>query len=206
MNSKPPSPRVLKTRQSLIEAAGKQLLLKGYVGATTRAIAETAGVSELTLFRHFSSKKELFSALFNTYSPKSSIQIALREQLTGNLRHDLILICTQSFSQMIKYRAGILITLSEAEALEELREIVAAMPRQGRMALTAYMRMKMDQGQLQKRDPALSAQALIGMFFGYIITQSMLREPLREPQEIVPVFIDIFLQGMLPHSEHETVP
>ncbi|MGB7212246.1 MAG: TetR family transcriptional regulator [Gemmatimonadales bacterium] len=46
-------------RQRLLDAAAKLYAEVGYRGATTRRIAQEAGVNELTLFRHFGSKAEL---------------------------------------------------------------------------------------------------------------------------------------------------
>ncbi len=48
------------TIQKIIGAALKVFGEKGYKGATTRVIAEKAGFSELTLFRKFKTKENLF--------------------------------------------------------------------------------------------------------------------------------------------------
>jgi AcrR family transcriptional regulator len=48
------------TIQKIIDAALKVFGEKGYKGATTRTIAEKAGFSELTLFRKFKTKENLF--------------------------------------------------------------------------------------------------------------------------------------------------
>ena len=48
------------TAQKIIDAALKVFGEKGYKGATTRVIAEKAGFSELTLFRKFKTKENLF--------------------------------------------------------------------------------------------------------------------------------------------------
>ena len=50
-------------RERLLGAARAVFAAKGYQAATTREIAARAGVAELTLFRHFSSKQGLFEAL-----------------------------------------------------------------------------------------------------------------------------------------------
>ncbi|RMG73353.1 MAG: TetR/AcrR family transcriptional regulator, partial [Nitrospirae bacterium] len=42
-----------QTRKALLESALELISEKGYLGATTREIAMRAGVSEITLFRHF---------------------------------------------------------------------------------------------------------------------------------------------------------
>jgi len=49
------------SEQKIIDAALKIFSEKGYVGATTMAIAEEAGLSEKTLFRRFKSKENLFN-------------------------------------------------------------------------------------------------------------------------------------------------
>lgn len=48
-------------RQQLVEASIGVFARAGFHGATTRAIADAAGVSEALLYRHFPSKEELFA-------------------------------------------------------------------------------------------------------------------------------------------------
>ena len=48
------------TKEKILDATIALVSQKGYLGATTREIARTAGVTELTLFRHFGSKENLF--------------------------------------------------------------------------------------------------------------------------------------------------
>ena len=57
-------PRQRRTRQRLLDAASTIFARDGYAGATTRRIAEEAGVAEKTLFAHFGSKGALFAAAF----------------------------------------------------------------------------------------------------------------------------------------------
>lgn len=47
-------------RAQIIDSAMKVFIEKGYNGATTADISKEAEISEVTLFRYFSSKKELF--------------------------------------------------------------------------------------------------------------------------------------------------
>jgi AcrR family transcriptional regulator len=49
----------MSVRDQLLDAALKVYAETGYRGATTRRIAEAAGVNEITLFRHFGSKDVL---------------------------------------------------------------------------------------------------------------------------------------------------
>ena len=52
------------TRQQLLDAATAVFSELGYAGATTKQIARAAGVSEGTIYRHFTDKRELFTAVF----------------------------------------------------------------------------------------------------------------------------------------------
>src|SRR5262249_4355029 len=47
-------------RRQILEIASGIFARKGYQGATTREIAEEAGVNEALLFRHFPSKESLY--------------------------------------------------------------------------------------------------------------------------------------------------
>ncbi len=53
-------------RAKLLAAAARVFEVRGSAGATTRLIAEEAGVNEVTLFRHFGSKDALLDAAIRT--------------------------------------------------------------------------------------------------------------------------------------------
>ncbi|MGZ7069826.1 MAG: TetR/AcrR family transcriptional regulator, partial [Methanobacterium sp.] len=52
-----------ETKEIILSAALKVFSEEGYVGAKTRLIAEEAGFSEMTLFRKFRSKENLFDTV-----------------------------------------------------------------------------------------------------------------------------------------------
>jgi|LSQX01.3.fsa_nt_gb AcrR family transcriptional regulator len=58
-------------RAQILDAAMSVFVKKGFTGSTTLEIAKAANISEVTLFRHFASKQDIFLAgiepiLFNT--------------------------------------------------------------------------------------------------------------------------------------------
>ena len=55
--------RVPVSRERILEAAARVYALHGFRGATTRLIANEAGVNEVTLFRTFGSKSALIEAV-----------------------------------------------------------------------------------------------------------------------------------------------
>jgi AcrR family transcriptional regulator len=75
-----------ETIQKIIDAALKVFGEKGYKGATTRIIAEKAGFSELTLFRKFKTKENLFDVALtqNIIKFKDEFQSIMLEDKSEN--------------------------------------------------------------------------------------------------------------------------
>ncbi|EKQ54768.1 MAG: transcriptional regulator [Methanobacterium sp. Maddingley MBC34] len=65
-----------KTEQKFLDAALEIFAEKGYKGATTRLIAQKAGFSELTLFRKFKSKENLFNKVLTQNVAKVKEDVA----------------------------------------------------------------------------------------------------------------------------------
>ncbi|MFC1879435.1 TetR/AcrR family transcriptional regulator [Chloroflexota bacterium] len=192
------SKRVIKTRRRLLQAAAQIFAEKGYSGATTRGIAEAAELSELTLFRHFGSKKNLFMAVVQHGSALPGMQAKLSATLSGDPSQDLRQIGVHFLSTILKRRKAILMTLSEAARLPEVRQATQGVPDQQRQMLSVYLEGLIQTGRLRPQDPSLMAQAFLGMLFAYAINMAMHDEnpPAEEAlQEIVGFFVDIFLEG-----------
>ena len=67
------------SRQKLLEAAARVFAEYGFRGATTRRIAEAAGVNEVTLFRLFGSKSALIAEALRAHAPGVPASCALPE-------------------------------------------------------------------------------------------------------------------------------
>lgn len=80
------------TSEKLLLAAIELMSEKGYDGTTTKEIARSAGVNELTLFRHFGTKQKLIEAAFNRYHYAEEMTQLFNEGLKGELHSDLLTI------------------------------------------------------------------------------------------------------------------
>ena len=78
------------TRTRLIEAASQVFASLGVQGATTREIARVAGVNEVTLFRHFTSKEQLLGAVIKNALALQTKALAHPQVWTQDLKIDLI--------------------------------------------------------------------------------------------------------------------
>jgi AcrR family transcriptional regulator len=79
-------PKVIQDSQ-IFEAVIKTVAEQGYTGATTHQIAETAGVSEVTLFRKYGSKGDLIRQTISALVEQTGFQAATT--FTGDIHTDL---------------------------------------------------------------------------------------------------------------------
>lgn len=186
------------TRIKLIEAATELFSARGYTATTTRAIAESAGLSEVTLFRHFGSKENLLRETMEEVGGPALAKV-LRSQLTGNLQADLLLVAQVMLQVMKEKNDAMRMAICEAGRFPELREIVAENPRQLRQVLTGYFEDQIAQDAMRQAHPEVLAQAFLGMFFSYTVLQGFLNDsldPSLSEDQIAREFVDLFLHGI----------
>ena len=80
----------MDARNRLLDAALDEFHNNGYKGATTRAIAQRAKVNEVTLFRHFGTKKNLFRAVIDRDLDLTESINKLPKLGGDNLEEDLV--------------------------------------------------------------------------------------------------------------------
>jgi AcrR family transcriptional regulator len=185
-----------ETRERIIQGAAQVFAQKGYEGATTREIAAAADVNEVTLFRHFGNKKNIFMAVIERFSALPGLEAAMQDQLTGDYRQDLTQLGTHFLQTMLKQRKAILLSLCTAERLPEIRDVVADPPTRQRQMLSAYLRQQIERGVVRDLNPELVAQAFFGMLFEFAISYELYPDtPRIAPEEVVTQYVDIFVRG-----------
>lgn len=103
----------MDVREALLEAAIKVFGESGVRGATTRRIAQEAGVNEVTLFRHFHSKDDLIEAALAAYATR--IQTLTLPEHPVDPRAELIEWCRAHHRELYKRRSFIRKAMSEFE-------------------------------------------------------------------------------------------
>ena len=186
------------TRHRILRAAAELFAENGYARTTTRIIAETAGVNEVTIFRHFGSKKALLSELIQSHSALPDLSSVIANQLSGDYRQDLVVFATLFLDSLLQRQDALQLILCEANELPEIRDLVAQIPKQLRQTITQYLQGQIEQGVVRPLDAELMAQAFLGMFFSYAVAGELLGGPAAFEQsldEIVTQFVDIFITG-----------
>jgi AcrR family transcriptional regulator len=194
-----------ETRQRIIQGAAQVFAQKGYDGATTREIAQVAGVNEVTLFRHFGNKKNIFMAVIERFSALPGLEAAMKDQLTGDYRQDLTKLGMHFLTTMLKQRKAILMSLCTAEHLPEIRDVVAQPPARQQQMLGAYLRQQIERGVVRNLpSPEVVAKMFFGILFEFAISQPLVTgTPIEHmpPEEIVAQVVDIFVRGTIRPAE-----
>ena len=201
-----------ETSERLLKATLKLISEKGYLGATTREIAQEAGVTELTLFRHFGSKERLFEELLksHTFLPKLRELLPELDSLSGE--EALHLIATRFLVSLKERKSMVKIMYSEVTSYpEKIKEVYNKFIDDMRCTLADFFKGLQQSGFLRKDvSPETAARIFLWILISYfrseeIMRPSGMRKTMMEQQ--VKDIIDIFMQGTVrkngtaPHRE-----
>ena len=103
----------MDVRESLLKATVKVFSEAGARGATTRRIAQEAGVNEVTLFRHFRSKEDLIEAALQHFARQAQLRELPADPI--NPEAELIDWCRAHHRDLHRMRALIRKTMGEYE-------------------------------------------------------------------------------------------
>lgn len=193
-----PEPRT-PTRDRLIRAARDIFASSGYKGATTKAIADRAGVAEVTLFRYFPAKKDLMTAVLQGFSSLEIFDDDFKAGLTWDLRSDLIDIAARFCRMTDESTEAMLALITEALRQPDLRKLIAAPPRRQREFLAWYLTEQIERGNCRDLpEVELAAQGFFALFFEYGISRRVYSAERYSTQEVIETFVDLYLCGISP--------
>jgi AcrR family transcriptional regulator len=197
---------ISNTKERLLGATMKLVSEKGYVKATTREIAQEAGVSEITLFRHFGSKEKLFEGMLGQYTFLPHLK-ELRPQLdTLSYEEALYMIATRFLLTLKERKSFIKIMFSEMSHYPgKIRRVYNNTIDETRATLAKYFISLQKKGRLRNISPDASARTFLSMLVAYFRSEEIMRglditkkgKMDREVREIV----DIFVHGTLKERE-----
>ena len=186
------------TRDNILNAGLKTFSSRGYLGATTREIALNAGVAEVTLFRHFSSKEKLFQQILNRYSFLPALKGLLPELKALPYRDALMLVARTFFDMMTQRKELIRIIHGEILRSAKTNEIFEAFLDETLRTMASCFRLFQKRGLLRRFNPQIAAQAFLGLFISFFLMEEVFREKAMNPKKrdrILREFVDIFIRG-----------
>jgi AcrR family transcriptional regulator len=150
------------TRDRLLAAAGELIEEDGYGGASVAAIAERAGVASGTLYRHFSSKEELFVELFRSVCDREVEAMRSAAGSVDGSEVDRLETVFATFARRALRRPRLAWALL-AEPVDPLVDAERLEYRERYAALAAAaLRAAIDAGEIPDQNVELTAAALVG--------------------------------------------
>ncbi|TGE32398.1 TetR/AcrR family transcriptional regulator [Desulfosporosinus sp. Sb-LF] len=186
----------LNTEDKILNASIVLFSQKGYNAVTTKEIAKEAGVSEMTLFRHFESKHNLFEKAFDkfVFSPEFR---ALFEGLEWDLEKDLTKICSSYQDTLYKNQKIILMHLKNDELNPQFDATLFKFPNELKRLLSRYFEKMRDRGVIQENPEALATTFLttnFGLFITFLIMNKLTFDT--DIQVCISSFVKIFAKGI----------
>lgn len=188
-------------RRVIIEAALTLFSQKGFRGTTTKEIAQAAGCSEATLFKHFATKDELYSAILETKVRieevlAQAMHMATRKDDAGVFRavglralsrveHDATLMRLLLFSALEGHALAPIFFESQVRRLHEF--------------LSSYIETRIADGVFRPVNPLVAARGFMGMIVHYLLLHEIygVKRPVDcSPAQAVETFVTLFCDGI----------
>ena len=190
--------RIAARKQQILEAAETVFSQKGYERATTRDIAETADISEGTLYNYFGSKSDLLDAVAQSFANDITNEIAGLE--ADNLR-DMMAQLLSARLRSGRERRLLMLFLFEARLNPDVHRIFIQDSLQRIISTTEHrFRTLIESGVMRPVEPAVAARAISATIMGFAALYEMGQYGKEEngfsPQKWGEELTDLFLNGL----------
>jgi AcrR family transcriptional regulator len=187
------------TQSQILKAAREVFLEQGF-SATTADVANRAGISSASIFKHFPTKEALFFAAMSA-APRDRIWTAELEAEIGqgDPRSDLLKIALRIAS----YTGELLPQLMLAWSVRQPGEIVKPPGIEPDFAaLTAYLGHEMALGRISRGDPTIPALTLLHTVVGFTMSQTLESTTVRlDTSRFLEDFVNLLWRGLDPNEQ-----
>jgi AcrR family transcriptional regulator len=196
-------------RHRIIEAAARVYAQHGWRGATTRRIAEEAGVNEVTLFRQFGSKHALLDQMMQLCARRDSSPSMPRTP--KDPENDLLQWVVKQHEKISTMRSIVRQMMSDAEERPDVAGCASHGPSAAAAQLREYVVQLRRHGWIPESGDVTPAEvrAAVTMLMGALFADAMNRDLMPAMfslpvQESLRGYVRIFLRGIGVRSEPET--
>lgn len=183
------------TRQQILEAAVRVYSEAGFRGATTRRIADEAGVNEVTLFRIFGSKAALIAEAVRAYAEVR--QADPLPDVPGDPVAELTAWAEAEHTFLLNYRGMIRTTMAELHERPECAESTMTRPAERHRDLCQYVEKLLQQRFiLPNADTKAAATMLQGSIFADAMGRDMMPEMFPPVDRAPATYVRLFLRSL----------
>ncbi len=183
---------VSEAARQVLDAASLLFAERGYSATTTRAIADAAGVNEVTVFRAFGNKQGILRAIGERVAQSQAGRV-VSDLRTSDIRSALRDLARQEVANGLAEGALVTRLAFEAGSVPEVAEVFADGPRSNLDALADFLAGAQRAGHLRADVPARTmAEAFFALTSSFVITRTILGGTVEAPEELERTVADLF--------------
>lgn len=191
----------LITADRIILAASELFQENGFHPVSMKNIAVRANVSEMTVFRHFTSKKQVLEAVIKKMSYIPPLKEVFDDRICWDLETDLLLISETYQKIMMCNQSAFLISLREEKTIPEISEFIRQGPPQFKSFLKNYFLTMQEKKKIEKNDIESLTLTFMAINFGYFFFKVCGREMEMvgvSDKQYLETAIHLFARGIKP--------
>lgn len=186
-------------REDILNGAVEEFSEHGYTAARTSRIAQRAGVSSRTLYKHFEGKEALFGAIMERFFKRINSEAQtildekkdLREQMIEVVEHYIEAISDEQLLSM--NRIGMAEFLRDRDLAERVFEKKSCFIN----PIHSLIVQAMDRGLIRRDDSRYAVEKLVSLLEGFFFLPLLLlgkyRQTERSPGLVIADCVDMFL-------------
>jgi AcrR family transcriptional regulator len=185
----------------VVTAAGELFAERGYAATTTRAIAERAGVNEVTLFRRFGNKAGILQAWGERLASESAGFAVADAPDSEDLRATLTYLARLEVHGALRNGGAAIRLAFEAASVPELAAFMGEGPVTNMRGLAGYFAERQLAGDVRvDLDPHVMSEAFFAVTSSVVMMRTFLgggeRPYAMGPDEVVEQLVELFLSGV----------
>lgn len=193
----------IETQDKILDTAIRHFAKKGYYGAKTADIAKDSGVSEGTVFKYYSTKKDILCSAMNKIvknivpgimfgSTEDFQSLVCSSDPRGELKQFLIIRIERVNENLDAFK----VLINELQYHEDIMsEYVGQFIPKAIKMIEDFFSLGISRGIFRPVDPHTAARSMMGMIASIILERNVLKKPIETDKEL-DTALDIFLNGI----------
>lgn len=187
-----------RARGEILQAAHRLFTERGFHGTSMRQIAQQAGIALGSIYNHFSSKEDIFTAVFLERHPYLDV-VPMLKTAQGNTTDEIVRDAAHRLVDNLQPRKDFLnlmfIEMVEFEGQHIPQIFQLVFPE----IMEFAQRLVIRQDELRPIPLLVVVRAFVGLFFSFLITDILIADqfPPDMRENALDHFVDIYLYGIL---------
>jgi len=188
--------------RKILEAAAELFAERGYASTTTRAIANRAGVNEVTLFRKFKNKRGVLESLGATWADRMAGFAVASLPDPSDTTGTLSALAELEVRQAVDAGPAAMRLALDARVSRDVAEVMGAGPNENFAGLAEYLATRQAAGDLRSDiDPRVMAEAFFALTSQTVMSRQVLNGTSDAPygmplDDVSSQLLKIFLVGV----------